>query len=102
MEPAKWMMDVDAVALDNAPDQGLVAHVAFDEGGALRDRPGQAGGKVVEYNHRLAGIQQLERHVAADVSGSAGHENAHRVILFGASVAVARAGPLAFSSTADA
>ncbi len=70
------------MALDDAPNQGLVAHVADNEGGALRDRPGETRGKVVEDNHRLTGAQQLQCHVAADVSGSAGDENAHRVILF--------------------
>ena len=39
------MMDVDAVALDDAPDQGLVADVAVDE---RRRRSGTAQAKPVE------------------------------------------------------
>ena len=49
-------------------------------------RPGETRGEVVENNDRLAGVQQLQRHVAADISGSAGHKNAHRVKSFLAQV----------------
>ena len=68
---------LDAATLDEAPDQGLIADIAFDELGLSRHRPGQAGREVVEHDRLLAGIEQLERHVATDVPSSARHKNAH-------------------------
>ena len=68
---------LDATPLDDAPDQGLIADIAFDELGLFGHRPGKAGGEIVENDGPLAGIQQLERHMAADISRPAGHKNAH-------------------------
>ena len=42
---------VDAVLADEPADQALVADVAFDERGAGRHGPAEAGGQVVEHHH---------------------------------------------------
>src|SRR4029078_1758127 len=99
---------VDAVAVEDAPDQPLIADIALDQGGALWNRPGDAGGQIIEDDHRLAGVQQLECHMAADVSGSSGHENAHflilarRCVVGRAAVQLQVAQPSGISTTANA
>ena len=62
---------------DEILDQRLVADVADDQLGLARHRPVEAGRQVVEHDDALAGIDQLVDHVAADVAGAAGHQNAH-------------------------
>ncbi len=59
----------------------LIAHVARDEGHVfLRNGPGKPGREVVEHHDRLAGIHELENHVAADIAGAARDQNRHLVI----------------------
>ena len=55
----------------------LVAEVALDQRRLRRDRPGEAGRQVVEDDDPLAGIDQLPDHVAADIAGAAGDQDAH-------------------------
>ena len=54
---------VDPVFVDDAVDEGLVADVAFDEGGVLRDRPTETGRQVVEYDGLLAEVGKALGHV---------------------------------------
>ena len=68
---------VDSVLLDQARDQVLVARVADDELRSFGHGPGEAGGEIVENDDRLAGVDKAESHVAADIAGAAGHQNAH-------------------------
>ena len=56
-------------------DQRIVIDRSFDEIGAGIDRPAKAGREIVEHHHRIAGIEQREHGVAADIAGAAGHEN---------------------------
>ena len=59
-------------------DQLLVADIADDAAAGVGTAPSEAGRQIVEHDHALAGIEQLEHHVAADVAGAAGDENGHR------------------------
>src|SRR6202044_3146733 len=74
---------VDRMLLDQAPDQLRVARVAGDELGPFGDAPGEARGKIVENDDGLAGIEEAERHMATDIAGAAGHQNAHYPAPFG-------------------
>ena len=76
---------LDPVLLDEPADQGLVAAVALDEMRLRRDRPVEAGRQIVEDDHLFAGIDEMPDHVAADIAGSAGDQNAHvgRLCLLG-------------------
>ena len=71
------MMASTSCSRIDAQDQILIADVADDERGTRRDRPAEAGRQVVEDDDLLAGVEQLEHHVAADVAGSAGDQDAH-------------------------
>ena len=69
---------VDAVLSRMTPaDELLVAAVADNKRHAGRDRPVVAGGKIVEHDHALAGIDEFKHHVAADIAGSAGDQDRH-------------------------
>ncbi len=68
---------VDAMASTAAGDQRLVADVALDETRPVRHRPAEPGRQIVEHHDLLAGVEQLEHHVAADIAGAAGDQNAH-------------------------
>ena len=67
-----------AVLAHDAADELLIADVADDERGIGRHRPAKAGRQVVEDDDALATVEELEHHVAADVTGSAGDEDGHR------------------------
>jgi hypothetical protein len=62
-------------------DQVLVAHIAFDETHPRYGLP-EASGEIVEHHHGLAARQQLLYRVAADVAGSACHQDrfTHRFV----------------------
>ena len=62
---------------DQTLDQILVAGVADDELRALGHGPGEAGREIVENDDRLARVEKAERHVAADIAGPSGDQNAH-------------------------
>jgi len=66
---------VDVVLAEHPADEFPVADVALDERRIERG-PAEAPGEVVEDNQALAALAQFERRVAADVTGSARHENA--------------------------
>ncbi len=83
---------VDLVLIDQPRDQARVARVADDQPGAVGHGPVEPGRKIVEDDDRLAGVQEPKRHMAADISGPAGHQNAH-VLPFSPSVARARQTP---------
>jgi hypothetical protein len=68
---------VDAVLVDEAGDQGLVAHVAHGEGGLLGNGPAEACRQVIENHNLLARIHKFEHHVAADIARAARHQNRH-------------------------
>ncbi len=44
----------------------MVADIAFDELRLVRHRPAEPGREIVENDNVLAGVEQLEHHVAAD------------------------------------
>ena len=75
--PGEMNDRLDAVLLDQMGDQGLVAAIAVDQLRLRRDRPAEAGRQVVEDDHVLAGIDQMPDHVAADIAGAAGDQDAH-------------------------
>ena len=72
---------VDRMLLDQAGDQVGVAGVADDELCARGHGPREAGREIVENDDRLAGVQEPQRHVAADIAGAAGHKYAHALPL---------------------
>ena len=68
---------VDPMIDDHAADGRLVAHVGDDQGYAIRHRPAKAGRKVIEHHDILSGVEELQHHVAADVSGAARDQHRH-------------------------
>ena len=56
----------------------LVADVAERERGLRRDRPAKSRRQVVEHDDLLAGVDEFENHVAADITGAARHKYRHR------------------------
>ena len=74
---------VDRVLPDQAPDQILIAGVADDELRPFGHGPGEASGEIVENDDRLADVEKAEDHVAADIAGPSGDQNAHAQPLFG-------------------
>ena len=79
MRAAKWVMASMPRALMMRLNQLLVGHVADDQLGLGVDRPAKAVGEVVQHHHLLAGVHQGQHHVAADIAGSAGHQNGHAI-----------------------
>ena len=59
----------------------MVADIAFDELGLIRHRPAEAGRQIVENDDVLAGVEQLEHHMAADEAGPARDQNTHAINL---------------------
>jgi hypothetical protein len=68
---------IEAVRPNEPADEGFIADVAALENGALGDGRGTPRREVVDDDHAVAGIQELERHVAADIAGTTGHKRAH-------------------------
>ena len=69
---------VDFVLVDQPRRPVGVAEIADHQLGAVGHRPGEPGRQIVEDDDVLARVQEAERHMAADVAGAAGHQNAHR------------------------
>ena len=69
---------VDAMVDDDGGEEALVAKIALDEGGLRWHGPSEPGRQVVEHDDALAGVQQGQHHVSADVAGPTRHKNAHR------------------------
>ena len=53
----------------------LIADIALDELGRIGHRPAEAGRQIVEHDHILAGVEQLEHHMAADEARPARDQN---------------------------
>ena len=68
---------IDRMLLDQAGDQIGVADVADGELCARRNGPGKAGREIVDNHDRLAGVDEPQPHVAADIAGAASHQYAH-------------------------
>ncbi len=68
---------VDAIVADDAADQRLIAGLADDQRHILGDGPLEAGREIVEHDNRLAGVDQLIDHVAADIAGAASDQDRH-------------------------
>ena len=54
-----------------------IAGVTYDKQGGVGYRPIEAGRKIVEHHHTLAGIEERVNHVAPDISGAAGDQDRH-------------------------
>ena len=67
----------DAVLANEARDQRLVAGIADNQRCALGHGPLEPGGEIVEHHDALAGIEEFEHHVAADIAGSASDQDRH-------------------------
>ncbi len=70
---------VDRVAREQPAHQRGIPDIALDELGRIRHRPAEAGGQIVEHDHVLARIEQLEDHMAADEAGPARNQNTHAI-----------------------
>ncbi len=57
--------------------QLAVAGAAGDERDLAGDEEAKSGRQVVEHDHRLAGVDQLMHHVAADIAGPARDQDRH-------------------------
>ena len=68
---------VDIVGKQKLAHEVLIADIALDELRLGRHRPAEPGRKIVEDQYVLAGIDQLESHMAADESGPTRDENTH-------------------------
>ncbi|GJE53463.1 hypothetical protein GOFOIKOB_6542 [Methylobacterium tardum] len=65
---------IDPVLQDRLCDERLVRHVADHKLDAFRDGPVEARRQIVQDDDLLmAGIEQRQNHVAADVAGAARH-----------------------------
>ncbi len=67
----------DAVAGDRLRHQLAVAGRAGDEGHLAGHQEAKPGRQIVEHDHRLAGVDELVHHVAADIAGPAGDQDGH-------------------------
>ena len=66
---------LDRVFVHDPADEVGVADIALEERHLGRHDRTRAGGEVVDHQRPLAGAEQGQRHVAADVAGAAGHED---------------------------
>ena len=71
---------VDLMFADQSGDQRRIAEIADHQLGRRLDRPGEAGRQIVEHDDVFAGVDEAERHMAADVTRPAGHQNRHRLV----------------------
>ena len=77
IEPAKWMIALNAMLADDGAHEILVADIADDQRRLRRHRPAEAGRQIVEDDDALAGVDEFENHMAADIAGAAGDQDAH-------------------------
>src|SRR5579885_2292500 len=66
---------IDAVLAQHLEHRLPVAHLAYDEG-RIEHGLAEASRQVIQHDHALSAPAKLEHHVAADVAGAAGHEDA--------------------------
>ena len=62
---------------DGLRHQIAVAGAAGNERDLAGDQEAETGRQIVEHDHRLAGIDELMHHVAADIAGPARDQNRH-------------------------
>ncbi len=67
----------DVVAGERLGHEIVVAEIADDQRRLVGHGPAKAGREIVEHDDLLAGVEQFQRHVAADVAGAARHEYGH-------------------------
>ena len=67
----------DAVLVQRLRHQIAVAGRAGDEGNGTGDQKAEAGGQVIEHDSPLARVDERMHHVAADITGTAGHQDCH-------------------------
>ena len=72
---------VDGIARQQPAHEVMVADIAFDELGFVRHRPAEPGRQIVENDDVLAGIEQLEHHMAADEASPTRDQNTHGTTL---------------------
>ena len=65
---------LDAVFADDTGRRRRAADIALHERRVGRNRRAVACGEIVEHDHRVAGIAQRERHVAAHITGASGDQ----------------------------
>ena len=75
---------VDRAVPDDLAHQRLVGDLALHQRGLLAHERAVAGRKIVEDHDRLAAVEQRVGHVAADIAGAAGDQNAHDGLAAGA------------------
>ena len=69
---------IDSVFGDDPFHQGLIGHIAHHQCHVGGKHPVEAGGQIIDDDDVLvAGIQQRQHHVAADISRAARHQNRH-------------------------
>ncbi len=68
---------IDAVLGEKLGHEVLVAEIADDQRHVVRHGGTEAGRQVVEHDHLLAGCDEFENGVAADITGAARDEDGH-------------------------
>jgi hypothetical protein len=68
---------VDRIAAEQPAHEGMIADISPDEFCLGRYRPAKAGRQIVENEYVLAGIEQLEHHMAADEASPTRYEHTH-------------------------
>src|SRR5690349_22307393 len=68
----------NTVVPDQSRNHSLIAGTADDNFNSFRDRPSKTGGKIIEHDDLITGIEQLEDHMAADISGAASDQHIHQ------------------------
>jgi hypothetical protein len=68
---------VDGIAAQELNHEVMVADVALNELGLIRHSPTEPGRQIIENAHVFSGIEQLQRHMAADEPSSPGDQNSH-------------------------
>ena len=79
--PGEMNDGVDAMGQEQPEQKIAVAGIARDEFVVCRDRPAESGGQIVENDDVLAGIEQSEHHMAADIARPARDQNTHGTTL---------------------
>ena len=72
---------IDAVALNDGFDQRFVADIAFDQRHEGGNKACKTGRQIIEHHEVFADLQQIKHHMAANIAGTAGHENGHMAFL---------------------
>ena len=65
----------DGHAAEAGADSCAIRDIGFDESNLLRNELAATGAEIVENHGSMPRRQQVEHNVAADISGSAGHED---------------------------